>query len=162
MLQGPMPLPASMDLEKFVQAAADEIDTKIGFVYKTPIRVGPGYDELPRPVALLLKRISAYISTARAIMAAAGAVQDDDTNAYARSLLKEAHTALEAIASDRMELEGAERLPTAGAETRGPRIVNIDSVSPVDAFYSHFTGGTHDMFSPGVFAHVRGVDPHDG
>lgn len=162
MLQGPMPLPASMDLQTFVQAATDEIDMKIGFIYRTPVRPDADHDELPRPVSLLLKRIAANISTARAIMAAAGAVQSDELNGYARSLLAEAHTALDAIAAGRMELEGAERLPDQGQERRGPRISNVDSHSQVESFYANFTGGSSDMFTPSVFARLSGADPHSG
>ena len=161
MLQGPMPLPASMDLQAFVQAATDEIDMQIGFIYKTPLRAPEG-EELPRPVSLLLKRIASYISTARAIMAAAGAVQSDELNAYARSLLAEAHAALGNIAAGRLELEGAERLPDQGQERRGPRISNVDSYSQVESFYAHFTGGTSDMFTPSPWGRLAGVDPHSG
>jgi hypothetical protein len=161
MIQGPMPFPASMDLQKFVQAATDEIDMKIGFIYKTPVRAPEG-EELPRPVSLLLKKIASYISTARAIYAAAGAVHSDELNAYARSLLAEAHAALDNIATGRMELEGAERLPDRESSSRGPRISNVDSYSQVESFYGNFTGGTSDMFSPSPFAALSGVDPHSG
>lgn len=162
MLQGPMPLPASMNLQTFVQAATDEIDMKIGFIYKTPVRPSPEYDELPRPVSLLLKKIAAYISTARAIYAAAGPVQSDELNAYAGSLLQEGHTALANIAAGRMELEGAERLPDQGSERRGPRISNVDSQSQVEAFYAHFTGGSSDFFQRSPWGGLAGVDPHSG
>lgn len=162
MLLGQMELASGLDAEKFVIDAADEIDIKLGFIYRTPIR-GTGENDLPRPVSLLLKRLSVYISTARAIMATIGASQQGErTNAYARSLLAEAHGALDAIATDRMVLEGAERLPDAAEETRGPRIFNVDSYSQVDAFYGHFTGGSQDLFSPSPFAHLAGCDPHSG
>lgn len=162
MIQGPMPFPASMDMQRFVQAATDEIDMKIGFIYKTPIRPAPDYDELPRPVSLLLKKIASYISTARALFAAAGAVQSDELNAYARSLLTEAHAALDSIATGRMDLEGAERLPDQGQERRGPRVSNVDSYSQVESFYGQFTGGTSDFFKPNPWASLAGVDPHSG
>ncbi len=163
MLLGQFHLPTGLDGAKFVQDAADEIDIKLGFIYKTPIRASAEYEELPRPVSLLLKRISVYISTARAIMASVGVSTDDgDVNPYARRLLAEAHAALDAIANERTVLEGAERLPEAGAETRGPRIANVDSYSQVDSFYLNFTGGTQDFFRPDPYAALRGVDPHNG
>ena len=162
MLLGQFLPPTGMDGEKFVRDAADEIDIKLGFIYKTPIKAKDG-ETLPRPVSLLLKRISVYISTARFIMAATGVSTDDnDVSPYARRLLAEAHVALDAIANERTVLEGAERLPEAGADTRGPRISNVDSYSQVDAFYSNFTGGTHDMFVPDPWAALRGVDSHNG
>jgi hypothetical protein len=161
MLLGQFTLPASMDAQKFVDDAADEIDMKIGFIYRTPVVAAAG-TTLPRPVSLLLKRLNVYISTARAIFAAAGPSAGDDTNAYARHLLADAHAALTAIAEGRTVLEGAERLPDQGEERRGPRIANIDSRSQVDAFYEHFSGGSSDLFAPTLAHSWRGVNPQNG
>jgi hypothetical protein len=160
MLLGQFTLPSNMPAQKFVQDAADEIDMKIGFVYATPVVAADG-ETLPRPVSLLLKRINVYISTARAIMAAAGPSGGDEVNAYARSLLADAHAALDAVSDGRTVLEGAERLPDQGEEKRGPRISNIDSVSQVDAFYGYFGGGSHDLFQPSSWYGLRGVNPQN-
>jgi hypothetical protein len=162
MLLGQMQLLAGMDPEKFVIAAADEIDMKLGFVYDTPVHAPEG-ETLPVPVSLLLKRISVNISSGLAILASIGpSTQGERINAYAARLLAEGRGALDAIATGATVLEGAERLPDQGEERRGPRIFNIDSQSQVDAFYSQFTGGTHDMFRPDPYFAFRGVDPHDG
>jgi hypothetical protein len=160
LLTGPLGLPESMDVAKYVQDAADEIDTQIGFVYQTPV-VGVGAAPLPRPVSLLLKRINALLASGRAIIAAGGGSQDTSLNAYGRSLVDEARAALTPIVEGRTVLEGAERLPDQGEENRGPRIYNIDSESPTDAFYGYFSGGG-DIFAPAPFYGMRGADPHSG
>jgi hypothetical protein len=162
MLLGQMQVAGSMDKGAFVRAAADEIEMKLGFIYKTPVVAADG-ETLPVPVSLLLKRISVNISSGLAIMASIGpSTQGDNVNAYAARLLAEGRSALDAIANGTVILEGADRLPDQGEERRGPRISNVDTYSQVDAFYGNFTGGTHDMFRTDPFAAVRGVDPHNG
>lgn len=145
MLTGPIPLPRSLDPEKYVQDASDEIDTQLGFVYEVPIVATEGVT-LPRPVTLLLKRINNLIASGRVIMAAAGATQDSDVNAYGRSLVAEGQAALASIAKGIIVLEGAKRLPDEGQETVGPRISNAEVASNVDAFYGYNTGADGMIF----------------
>lgn len=146
MLTGPIPLPRSLDPEKYVQDAADEIDTQLGFVYETPIAPEEGSSALPKPVSLLLKRINNLIASGRVIMAAAGPTQDSAVNAYGRSLVTEGQAALASIARGAIVLEGAKRLPDEGLETTGPRISNAEVGSNVDAFYGAYTPPGGMMF----------------
>lgn len=155
MLTGPIPLPRSLDPEKYVQDAADEIDTQLGFTYETPIVAVEGA-VLPKPVSLLLKRINNLIASGRVIMAAAGPSQDTAVNAYGRSLVVEGQAALASIAKGAIVLEGAVRLPSDSLEMQGPRITNAETGSNVDAFYGHYTPAGGMMFDTS-FPRLGGV-----
>lgn len=136
LLTGNIPTPASLDPQKFVDDAADEIDSKIGFLYQTPIDVS-GTSLVPRPARLLLKRINNFLASGRLLMAAAAAQEDSQLHAYAWSLVQEATAAVNQIADGTIPLEGATKLDTgdSGAVT-AVIINNLDSESNVEAYYN--------------------------
>lgn len=134
LLVGKIPLPAYLDPGKFVQDATDEIDTKIGRLYKTPVDIAAV--GLAREAKLVLKRINAHLATGRLLLSVAAPEEQRQLHAYAWSLVKEALAALECIANGEYPLEGAE--PAEGAETVQKNmalISNLDPESQVEAFY---------------------------
>jgi hypothetical protein len=135
LLTGNIPIPGYLSADKFVADAADEIDSKIGFVYDTPIDVADN-SGVVRPAKLLLKRINNFLATGRLLMAAASAGEDTNLHAYALKMVNDATAALEAIVSGDVLLEGATELnPSTDATPKGPRWYNPDTESAVDSFY---------------------------
>jgi len=136
LLTGNIPVSGPVDPDKYVSDAADEIDSKIGHIYETPIDVTEG-GPLSRPARLLLKRISNWLASGRLLMAAAAGSQKMELNAYANKLVSDATFALDQIASGDIILEGAPRRD--GSEepsSTGPQIHNLDPESNVEAFYN--------------------------
>lgn len=137
LLTGNIPTPSYLDPEKYVTDAADEIDSKIGFLYKTPV-VFPqegedGYVE-SRPVRLLLKRINNFLATGRLLLATSAAGEDDQLHAYGASLVKDALSALDEIAQGKITLD-IERVESSIGQATTPLINNVDPESHVEAFY---------------------------
>lgn len=134
LLIGDIPVSGALDPAKYVQDAADEMDSKIGFVYETPIDVDPS-SSTPRPVILLLKRINAHLASGRLILAATIPAEGDRLNAYGRTLVRESEEAIEAIASGEIILDGVPRGTMTLPYKAVPLIANGDAESIVDAFY---------------------------
>lgn len=124
----------ALDPQKYVNDAADEIDSKIGFVYETPIPITGG-SSAPRPVVLLLKRLNAHLATGRMILAATIASEDEQLNAYGKRLVEDCELTIAMIADGKLILDGV----TPGEMARPPRpvplLLNGDDESAVDAFY---------------------------
>lgn len=135
LLVGKIPLPGYLDPQKFVDDAGDEIDTKIGLLYKTPIDVS-GTSPVTRVVKLLLKRINAHLASGRLLLSVAAPEEQRQLHAYAWSLVKEANAALDLIASGEYPLDGAE--PVEGTDqvpVAMPMVANLDPESSVESFY---------------------------
>jgi hypothetical protein len=143
LLTGDVPLSSRPNLDpvKFVADAADEIDSKIGFRYHTPIDTGDG--SLPRPVSLLLKRLNAHLASGRLIMASTINSQGTETHAYGVYLVREASRTINMIAEGELLLEGVEL--ASGVSVNNPAkvlISNLDAVSQVEAFYGAAASGS--------------------
>lgn len=131
-------LSTSLSRQRFVDDAADEIDSYLGWRYITPIDVLEG-SAIPRPVRLTLKRVNAHLASGRLVLAAAMSSEDDDLHAYGRSLVNESLKTVREMA------EGSEFLPGVPVEegndrkiSGGPLLVTEDPVSLVDGFYDRF------------------------
>ncbi len=124
---------SSINRQEYVDRAAEEIDSKIGWVYATPIDT----TGLPRAQTLLLKIINIKIASARLIMALSVNDEDNSVHAYALRLLKEGTDDLLHIANGDVDLD-APRTPMsdANAGSRTPGVYNIDVESLLDPFYS--------------------------
>lgn len=147
LLLGKIPLPSYIDPNAVVQDAADEIDSKIGHVYSTPINVsetGP----LVRPARLLLKRINNHLATGRLILQVASPEENKNLHAYGWQLVKEATAAIEAIVSGDVPLEGATLIETAGSPATVPMINNLDTESNVEAFYDRIVNPDYNYILP--------------
>lgn len=137
----------ALDPQKYVNDAADEIDSKIGFVYETPIPVDAA-SATPRPVILLLKRINAHLASGRMILAATIATEDRQLNAYGASLVADSELAIQQIASGDIILDGV--TPGAGSipSSAKPLISNGDTESAVDAFYDRVVNPNYTFVAP--------------
>jgi phage gp36-like protein len=139
LLLGDVPLPGYLNAQKFVDDAANEIDSYIGYTYETPIDMDdPG--TVARPARLTLNRIAAHLSSGRIMLAIAAGTQDDRLNAYGAKLVEEAIATLKLMAEGEIPIEGG--IPVGGTGTvapTGPSILNIDQFSAVETFYSALT-----------------------
>lgn len=147
LLIGDIPLPARIgDGSKFVDMAADEIDSQVGHIYTTPIVIPdePQY----RPARLLLKKINNLIASGRIILDMAAGGEDNDLHAYGRSMLNEGLSLLASIVTGRIVLIGAPLLPGTEDVDTGPLIVNEDPESLVEAFYQQFSHGESRSLNP--------------
>ena len=145
LLIGDLALSPVLDKGKFIDEAAEEIDAKLGFVYKLPL-TGLAVHE-----ALLLKGINNKLASGRLIMAVAVGGEDTAVHAYALRLVTEATQELLAIANGAVDLT-AERADPTTEEGRGattPSVTNLDGESGVEAFYKQVMGGTPWTWQPG-------------
>lgn len=138
LLLGSIPLPAYIDVDKAIQDAADEIDSYIGFTYKTPINMDEA-SPVVRPARLLIKRISAHLSSGRIIMSLDSSGQNDELHQYGLYLVNLALEALAEIKAGRALLDGAEKVPSGEGNATVPLISNLDETSQVEDFYKLVT-----------------------
>jgi hypothetical protein len=136
MIVGDIPESPALPKQKYIDDAADEIDSKIGFVYATPIDVSEG-GSTPRPVRLLLKRLNAHLASGRYIMAATVNAEDENLNAYGKSLVESVELSLALIATGKMVLDDVEKETNVTLPRKGiPMISVADAESNVEAFYN--------------------------
>lgn len=128
---------APTDATHWLDAGADEIDSKIGFVYATPVVLS---EAIPaqRPGALLLKKINSWLAMGRAILAASTGNSDDQLHQLGEYYVREALAALDAIASGQITLVGAELVNEQEDQSTGPMIANLEEDSLVETFDSVF------------------------
>lgn len=150
LLLGDIPIASYVSKTGYVNDAADEIDSYIGFIYRTPVTFTDPDDPATRPARLLLKRINAHLASGRLIMALDAGGQDDRLHAYGYSLVKEAVASLMGIADGSIVLEGAAPVVEApdSVEPKGIVINNLDEESNVEAFYNRVASPT---YIPGFF-----------
>lgn len=136
----------SLDRDKFVQDAADEIDSKLGFVYKLPLEPLP----LPTHQGLLLKGINNKLASGRLILALDIASEDRALHAYGLRLVTEAQAELMLIANGGVVLTAVGiNEDIVEVESKVPTLTNYDSESGVDAFYEHTMRGNPWYWRPG-------------
>jgi len=146
LLLGELQAPEQKICQKYVQDAADEIDSKLGFIYVTPITVDPNGEF--RATALLLKRINNFLATGRLILANAASREDQYLNAYGKSLIVEATEAINAFLTGTMPLPGAIPVNPDATGATGPIINNLDAQSNVESFYAFATDPFPSRFYP--------------
>lgn len=137
LLLGELAAPDNKISAKYVQDATDEVDSKLGFMYVTPIVID--VNGVYRASALLLKRIANYLASGRLILANSASREEQFLNAYGQSLVMEAVKALDALANGTMPLPGATFLNPDDKGASGPIIANIDTQSNVESFYDFAT-----------------------
>lgn len=141
--------------QKYVNDAADEIDSIIGHIYVTPVDMRPTPEEDPpgvgtvkRPSRLLLKRIANFLASGRLMLATSAGGEDDQLHAYAKYLVDTALATLQQIASGSISLDGAVTDSDPDTEGRyGPLIANVDPESNVEAFYDRIYMAPRDSFA---------------
>lgn len=151
LLTGNIPLPGYISAQKFVDDAGDEIDSKIGFIYKTPVDVSDTEaNKTSRPARLLLKRISNFLASGRLLMAVDAGGENDQVHAYALKLVSDATAALDMIVSGKVVLDGAEQEDTDAIQPTTPLINNLDAESNVEAFYDRIANPNFPIFGFGI------------
>jgi hypothetical protein len=145
-LIGDLRLPASMPAEAFLAQAADEIDSYLGFIYKTPFDLSAD-SKIIAPAKLLLKRVNLYLAAGRALMAMNQTGEDNRVHAYGQSLVEEAEKVLCEIRDGNAVLPGADPLDPNQQQTLNvPQISNVDPESNVEAFYNRVTNPYYAYF----------------
>lgn len=140
LLIGDIPLPTHYgDGSKFVDMAADEIDSQVGHLYVTPIVI----PDLPenRPASLLLKKINNLIASGRIILDLAAGGEDANLHAYGRSMLEEGLSLLKFLTEGKITLTGADFITGEDVQNTGPTVANEDPESLVEAFYQQVSHG---------------------
>lgn len=136
LLTGDLKLPDYLSAQKFVDDAADEIDSRIGFLYATPVNVAAlKADPKLRPIALLLKRINTFIASGRLIMATDVSGEAGRVHNYGLTLVRDANLALDSIVSGKTVLNIPPADPESDPLLSSPAQYNKDPESNVDAFY---------------------------
>jgi len=128
---------APTDAQHWLDAGADEIDSKIGFVYATPVVLSDAIPE-QRPGYLLLKKINSWLAMGRCILAASTGNSDDQLHQLGEYYVREALSALDAIANGQITLVGATPVNEQEDKSTGPMIANVDDASLVESFDSVF------------------------
>lgn len=145
--RGDIPLPAYMgDGGKYVDAAAEEIDSQVGHLYQTPILIPPTPQN--RPSILFLKKINWLIASGRLLLDMAAASENQNQHAYGMGMLKEGLALLNQLAADEVQLLGAIRLDADSEQKdyNGPAIFNEDEASLVQGFYDRHNRRLHPFF----------------
>lgn len=148
LLIGDLPTSAALSPQKYVSDASDEIDSKIGFVYETPIDVVTA-GVTPRPVVLLLKRLNAHLATGRMILAATIIAEDKQLNAYGARMVADCELTMSQIATGALVLDGTVPSGLNGLPPpHVPMILNKDEESAVDAFYDRVVNPSYSFVTP--------------
>jgi hypothetical protein len=135
LLLGNVPVPSSA--EKYIEQAADEIDSYLGLQYVTPVildEANPKY----RSGSLLLKRINIWLASGRLLMALDAAGEDDQVHQYAERLVNEALAALKMITDGSIVIPGAEPINPETNKVTGPLASWADDASAVETFNDTF------------------------
>lgn len=153
LLIGDIPTPVYIDKQKFVDDAADEIDSWLGARYVTPIVLT---ESLPaqRPSFLTLKRVNAHLASGRLLLSAAAGGEDTDLHRYGWQLVNDALAALRSLLNGEPIIVGAIDADHAGSSTPAgslPLIVNGDPYSQVDGFYEILTPGQTSVDPAGYY-----------
>lgn len=138
LLRTDLTLPSAIDAQKYINDAADEIDARIGLLYKTPVKIPTQDLEKYRTTILTLKTINVQLATGRIIMSISSPHENSELDAYGNYLVREANARLNQIANRTYILEGApanENTPDEGSVSR-TMIYNLDADSSVEGFYN--------------------------
>jgi hypothetical protein len=131
-------LPQSVTVEGIIASAADEIDSELGLLYKTPVLVNE-LDADKRDDYLLLKSINANLASGRLLTSMAAGGENNATHNYGKYLINFAYRLLNQITNGVRVLTSAERKSTAPTDSRkGPKVVHGDRYSLVDNFYQNY------------------------
>lgn len=139
-------LPANA-AEETIAAASDKMDAFIGAVYETPVLINES-DPVKRQDSLVLKAICSQLASGILLTSAASAGEQSRTHAYGEYLLRFAYSQLQKIQNGSIKLTSAKELPVDQEDLtkRGPRIIQGQAYSLVDAYYENFEP---EGFAPG-------------
>lgn len=136
MLLGDMSVSPTVDKDAYVEDAANEIDSRIGVRYETPINVGEG-TTLAHHSIMLLKKLNNHLATGRFIMAEAIGGEDSSVHAYGVFMVQSALREIDMIRSGEIDLEGVDERFSGVDDSTGPTIYNEDATPAVQTFYDN-------------------------
>lgn len=129
LLIGDMMLSPTLDKSRYIQAAADDINAKLGYLYKLPL-VNQAFGALPEYQKLLLKSINNKLASGRLILDVAVGGEQATLHAYGMRLINEATNDLMCIANGDVQLDSERRVTDAeSASTMVPSVRNYDEES---------------------------------
>lgn len=157
LLLGDLVVPATIDKGKVVASAAEEIDSKLGFVYALPLRFQtdppPDPDDwtgLPIHQQLLLKQMNNKLASGRLILMLDLAGEDTSLHAYGLRLVTEATNEMMMIANGTVDLDAVRLAPLDSHPDRAPVVSNHDEESAVEMFeYATMRPGETGSWQPG-------------
>lgn len=135
LLLGDIAVSSVVSKEGFVNAAAAEIDSKLGYLYVVPIT-----GSVPQFLLDRLKFDNAKLATGRILLAITAASEDSIQNAYGASLVTDALADVQCMASGQDAILGAETAAVGSGGTdegSAPMVSVADRQSGVEAFYEY-------------------------
>lgn len=149
LLVGDMIYPPGFDKDKYVTLAAEEMDSKLGYLYQIPL--APVNPPLPEYQTLLLKTINNKLASGRLIMDISVGAELAAVHAYGSRMVNEALRDLVLIANGDVLLDAVRRVDgTVEAGSRVPGVRNQDSESLVLGFENTVLRGEPWYSRPGV------------
>lgn len=135
LLIGDLLISASVDKQSFVNDAADEMDSKLGYIYKLPLEPVSPATQLPDFQVKLLKSINNRLASGRLILTLDIAGEGSQLHAYGWSLVRDARADLMRIANGDVDLYAVRSDVDLGKiPSRTPAIHNYDSESLVTVY----------------------------
>lgn len=164
LLLGDLVLNPSLDKQKWVVEAANEMDSKLGWLYDLPLRPADLDEEedvddttwtlLPRYEVLTLKGINNKLASGRLILTLDIAGEGTNLHAYGWYLVREAQGELLLLANGEVDLT-AQRTDVPASEessSRTPGIKNYDEESLVLGFENTVMKGKPWYSRPGALS----------
>lgn len=130
---------------KYIEAASDEIDSRLSDIYVTPLPYSTADSGQLRRTSLILNQICTELATGRAILGAAGSKQSDQVHAYGRWLVDRAHKNLDKIMSGEIKLEGTGVVRVDKSGKVGGPLVSNTFESQVGLFYGARKGDPNPL-----------------
>lgn len=151
LLIGQMTIGPGVNKQKFLDQASEEMDAKLGFIYKLPLEAIDGLtppDELPVHEKLVLKGINSKLASGRIILTLDIAEEGSTLHAYGLRLVTEAMNELLVLANAGVMLS-AVRLNPVEEPDRRPAVKNRDAESAVDQWENTVMRGEPSYWNPG-------------
>lgn len=151
----------STNSQKFIDAAAEEMDSKLGVLYQLPLRkAGQDYTDEELPVAwkdlptfqvLLLKHCNNKLASGRLILAISQSAEAPTVHAYGKALIDEAMNELYCLANADVDLSAARVTDAVVApENKTPGIKQYDEESLLLGFEKSVMSGS--PWTPGWYS----------
>jgi|SRR6187431_2194660 len=129
--------PPNMTFDSLRESSANELDSKLGARYVTPI-VASASDPVQQPTAYWLQNVSSMIAAGRFMLSTSAPGSQDTANNYGMYLLNMANAAISEVLTGQRDLVGIAEQGDTGQEFKGPAVINGDAYSQVDLYYDNF------------------------
>lgn len=149
LLLGDLVINPTVDKQKFVDQAAEEIDSKLGWLYKLPLEAISPATLLPGYQLLLLKGINNKLATGWLILTLDIAGEGTTLHAYGWALVREARSELMSLANGEVLLSATRIQSDLNISDKIPGIHNEDSESLLLGFENTVMRGVPWYSRPG-------------